>query len=212
MDKIILIGGGGHCRSVIDVVESEKRFEIFGIIDIDEKVGQNLFGYEIIGTQSDLTKIFKHCKNAIISLGQIKTSASRKRIYEQLKAIGFNLPSIISPFAYVSKYAKIGEGSVVMHNALINSSAIVGKNCIINTKALIEHDAIIGDFSHISTASVVNGGVVIGDDSFFGSNAVAKEYVKIGKGCIIGAGVSVLNDIGDGLVLKNSINFDYQRR
>jgi sugar O-acyltransferase (sialic acid O-acetyltransferase NeuD family) len=178
-EKIVLVGGGGHCKSVIDVLEQENRYEIIGIVDIEENVGKKVLAYEIIACDDDLETIFKSCKNALITVGHIKSNKIRVDLYNKLKKIGFNLPVIISPFAYVSKYAKIEEGTVIMHHALINANAKIGKNCIINTKALIEHDAVIGNHSHISTASVVNGGVIIKDNTFFGSNATSKEYIQI---------------------------------
>ena len=178
--KIVLIGGGGHCKSVIDVVEQENKYEIIGVIDTEENIGKRVLGHQIIGCDNDLSEVFKTCKNAVISVGHIKSNALRVSLFEKAKKIGFNMPVIISPLAYVSRYSKIGEGSVVFHHALINSNVEVGKNCIINTKALIEHDSIVGDNCHISTASVINGGVVVKENTFFGSNSVSKEYVKIG--------------------------------
>lgn len=178
-ENIILIGGGGHCRSVIDVIESTDKFLILGIVDVRENIGKKVFEYEIIGCDDDLEDIFKICKNAHITIGHIESNQKRVEMYYKLKEIGFNLPVIVSPLAYVSKYAFIDEGTIVMHHALINANAKIGKNCIINTKALIEHDAIIEDFCHISTGAVVNGGVVVRQNTFFGSNATSKQYVEV---------------------------------
>ena len=177
--EIILVGGGGHCRSVIDVIEYENRFHIAGIVVNDLPKGSKVLNHEVIGSDDDLEEIFKKYKNAIITVGHIKSNNIRVKLFKKLKQIGFNLPVVISPLAYVSKYAKIDEGTVVMHQALINASAEVGKNCIINTKALLEHDVIVGDNCHISTASVINGGTVIKDNTFVGSNAVSKEGIEI---------------------------------
>ncbi len=177
--EIILIGGGGHCRSVIDVIELENRFHIAGIVVNDLPRGSKVLNHEVIGSDDDLEEIFKKYKNAIITVGHIKSNSIRVKLFKKLKQIGFNLPVVISPLAYVSKYAKIDEGTVVMHQALINASVKVGKNCIINTKALLEHDVIVGDNCHTSTASVINGGTVIKDNTFVGSNAVSKEGTKI---------------------------------
>jgi len=177
--KILLIGGGGHCHSVIDVIELEGKYEILGIVDVEENIGKKVLGYEIIGSDDDLKTLFKSCKNAVITVGQLKSNTLRIKLFTTLRNIGFNLPTIISPLAYVSKHSFIDDGTVVMHHALINANAKVGKNCIINTKALIEHDSIVEDNCHISTASVVNGGVVIKENTFFGSNATSKQYIKI---------------------------------
>jgi len=178
-EKIILIGGGGHCRSAIDVIEQTNKYEIIGIVDTKENIGKKVFDYKIIGCDDDLETLFATCKNALITVGQIKSNTIRIKIYNRLKDIGFDFPTIISPLAYVSKYSQLGDGTIIMHHALVNANTKIGKNCIINTKALVEHDCIVEDNCHISTASVVNGGVVVKENTFFGSNAVSKEYVEI---------------------------------
>ncbi len=177
--EIILIGGGGHCRSVIDVVELEDRYKIAGIVVNDMPKGSKILNYEVIGNDNDLEMLYRKYKYALIAVGHIKSNHIRVKLFQKLKEIGFALPVIISPLAYVSKYADIGEGTVIMHQALVNVNAKVGKNCIINTKALIEHDVTIEDYCHISTAAVVNGGVLVKKNSFYGSNAVTKEGVEI---------------------------------
>lgn len=178
-EKIVLIGGGGHCHSVIDVIEQENKYEIIGIVDKKELIGTKVLNYDIIGCDDDLPKIFKICQNAVISVGQIQSSLAREKLFKLAKKIGFSLPIIISPLAYVSKYAKIKEGTVIMHHVLVNANAAIGENCIINTKALIEHDSIIEDNCHISTASVINGGVNVKNGTFYGSNATSKEYIEV---------------------------------
>ena len=175
--KIILIGGGGHCKSSIDVIEQIDEFTIAGIVDINLSV-ENLFGYPLLGNDENLSKLKEKYEYALITIGQIKTPSIRIKLFDYIKSIGFKLPIIISNKAYVSKHAQIGEGSIVMHGGLINAGAIIGKNCIINTKALIEHDVIVGDHCHISTGAIVNGGANIGCGTFVGSNAVTKESVN----------------------------------
>ncbi|QKF58950.1 acetyltransferase [Aliarcobacter lanthieri] len=202
-EKIVLVGGGGHCHSVIDVIELENKYKIIGIVDTKENIGKKVLDYEIIACDDNLEELFKTCQNAVITIGQIKSNSLRVNLFEKLKNIGFNLSTIISPLAYVSKYSKIDEGTVVMHHALINANARIGKNCIINTKALIEHDVIVEDNCHISTASVINGGVIVKENTFFGSNAMSKEYIQIGKNCLIGGGTRVLSNQVNNSVVKN---------
>ena len=177
--EILLVGGGGHCKSVIDVIEQEDKYIIAGIIDKPELVGQDILGYKIIGSDNDLKQLFKIYKYALVTVGQIKSSAIRLKLFNLLESIGFTLPTIISPLAYLSKHSIIDRGTVVMHHALINAGATVGANCIINSKSLIEHDATIGNHCHISTATVINGGVVVKSNSFIGSNSTSKEYIEI---------------------------------
>jgi sugar O-acyltransferase (sialic acid O-acetyltransferase NeuD family) len=186
-ENIILIGGGGHCSSVIDVIEQQGLYCISGIVDIREKIGQKNLGYSIIGCDDDLPKLSAECNNFIITLGHLKSPQKRIEIYTMLIGLAVQIPVIISPFAYVSQHAKIGKGSVVMHMAQVNANAVIGSNCIINSKALVEHDAIIGDHCHISTGALINGGTRIGDSSFIGSGAVCREYIEVAAGSFIKA-------------------------
>lgn len=177
--QILLIGGGGHCKSVIDVIEQENRFEIAGIIDKKELVGSNVLGYKIIGCDEDLNALRQDYMYALVTVGQIKSHESRMALFDMLKHLGYELPVIISPLAYVSKHSHIGEGTIVMHHALVNAHVSIGKNCIINTKALIEHDAMVEDHCHISTGAIVNGSVQIKTGTFYGSNATCKEAITV---------------------------------
>jgi sugar O-acyltransferase (sialic acid O-acetyltransferase NeuD family) len=178
-DSIILIGGGGHCRACIDVIEQEGRFTIAGIVDVPEKKQYNVLGYPVIGSDADLAKLIETFPNVLITLGHIKSPNRRMKLFNDLMQMGARLPVIQSPLSYISPHAHVAEGTIVMHHALINAGATVGRNCIINSKALVEHDAVIGDHCHISTGAIVNGGVTIGNGSFFGSGAVSKESTSI---------------------------------
>lgn len=178
-ETIVLIGGGGHCRSVIDVIEQESKYEIIGIVDTKENIGKDILGYKVLGCDDNLEEIHQACENACITVGHIKSNALRVKLFTKTKELGFSLPVIISPLAYVSKHSFVGDGTIVMHHVLINANARIGKNCIINTKALIEHDVEVEDNCHISTASVLNGGVVVKENTFFGSHATSKQGMEI---------------------------------
>ena len=178
--QIILVGGGGHCVSCIDVIEQDGKFEIVGIVDANNSRDQVL-GYPVLGGDDDLPTLRKNYQHALVTIGQIKAPATRIKLYEQLTLLGFNLPNIISPRAYVSKRSVIGNGSIIMHDALINAKVEIGYNCIINTKALIEHDSRIGSHCHISTGAIINGGVTVGTGVFVGSNAVVRHSVQISE-------------------------------
>ena len=178
-DSILLIGGGGHCNSCIDVIEQEGRFKIAGIVDLPEKQNQRVLGYPILGSDRDLPQLIAKYANVLITLGQLGSSSRREEMVIAALKMGANFPTVISPMAYVSPHARVGKGTIVMHQALINANAGVGENCIINTKALIEHDASIEAHCHVSTGALVNGGVILGKGSFWGSGAVSKEYTRI---------------------------------
>ena len=188
MKKIILIGGGGHCKSVIDVIEQEKKYKIAGIVDKPKYLGNKVLGYKVIGNDSDLDVLAKKFRYALITIGQIKSVKPRLRLFKLAKKVGFFFPSIISPSSYVSKHSKIGKGSIIMHHAIVNANTSIGDNCIINSKALIEHDCSILNHCHISTNTTINGGVKIGSECFIGSNVTTKENIKIMKNRFIKAG------------------------
>jgi sugar O-acyltransferase (sialic acid O-acetyltransferase NeuD family) len=185
---LILIGGGGHCRSLIDVIEAQGVFSIAGILDSKERIGEKVLGYEIIGCNDDIERLYGEYEYCMIAFGQIRSPDHRITMFERLKNAGYILPTIISPRAYVSQHAQLGAGTVIMHDALINANAIIGENCIINTKALIEHDAIIQNHCHISTGAIINGATIVQEGTFFGSNAVSKEAHVINKRSFIKAG------------------------
>jgi len=187
MDEIILIGGGGHCKSVIDVIEQEAKFKIVGIVDKPELLGNKVFGYSVIGNDFDLESLATKYQYAFITVGQIHSPILKIKLFDLAKKAGFLLPSIISPIAHVSKYSKIGKGSIVMHNAIVNANTTVGDNCIINSKALIEHDCLISDHCHISTSVTINGNVIIEPKCFIGSDTTTIQNITIKENSFIKA-------------------------
>jgi len=194
--KIILIGGGGHCKSCIDVIELENKFLIAGIVDKNIAI-RNLFGYQILGSDTDLKKLKSDYDYALVTVGQIQSPDTRIKIFNHIKSFGFKLPTIISKRAYVSKQALLGEGTIIMHDVLVNAGANIGNNCIINSKALIEHDVIIGDHCHVSTGAIINGGANIGLGTFVGSGAVIREYVEAKNFDFIKAGSLFKGHVND---------------
>lgn len=179
MHKLILIGGGGHCKSCIDVIEQEGKYAIHGILDVESKIGQHVLGYEIIGSDYELHKFVQNDFYFLITLGQLENPRLRISLFMALNKFEAKLATIVSPLAYVSKHAQIGEGTIVMHQALINVGTSIGRNCIINTKSLVEHDAKVKDHCHISTGAIINGEVVVNEGSFVGSNSVIEQAKQI---------------------------------
>ena len=161
MSDLLLIGGGGHCKSCIDVIETSSRYKVFGVIDESIPIGDKLLGYPILGNDQALEGLLRKVGHAIITIGQIKTPHPRVKLFHQLKGLGAVLPSIVSNKAYVSKRAELGAGTMVFHGAIVNASARVGDNCILNTFSQVEHDVTVGDHCHIATGARVNGNVVI---------------------------------------------------
>jgi sugar O-acyltransferase (sialic acid O-acetyltransferase NeuD family) len=193
--SLAIIGGGGHCASLIDVIECIESFEIKGIILNGIELGNFSNGYPVIGEDKDFLRFQELGFAFAIGIGQIKSHLARKKIFDLLVTFNSILPNIISPYARISPKSQIGIGNSILHDVVINANVSIGDNCIINTKALIEHDATIGSNTHISTSAIVNGGVKVGDNCFIGSGAVIANGVRICDNVIIGAGAVVLRDI-----------------
>lgn len=183
---IILIGGGGHCKSVIDVAESAGN-QILGVLDVPENVGKMILSTQVIGTDDDIPNYVDKAE-FVITVGFIKNPTTRIKLYNRVKEYGGKLATIIASTAYVSKYASIGEGTVVMHHAFVNAGAKIGSNVIINTFTSISHDTVIGDQCHISTGTMVNGDCKIGENCFIGSQSVLVNGISVANDIVVGAG------------------------
>lgn len=191
---LILIGGGGHCKSVIEVAESA-GYEIKGILDMPDEVDKEVLpGHKVIGTDDEIPQYVEEC-DFIITVGFIKNPALRIKLYNKVKAAGGRLATIIASTAHVSKYAELGEGTVIMHQAFVNAGAKIGDNCIINTFVNIEHDAEVGNQCHISTGTMVNGECKIGENCFIGSQSVCANCIEIASDIIVGAGSVVRKSV-----------------
>lgn len=195
MKPIILVGGGGHCKSVIDVAESA-GYTILGILDKPEVVGEKVLGYHVIGTDDDMSKYVDEAE-FVVTVGQIKSPDLRIRLHKMIEQVGGRLATVVSPVAHVSRYATIGKGTVVMHQAVVNADAKIGRGCIINTFANIEHDVVVGDYCHISTGAMVNGNCVIGNKCFLGSQSVLANGIIVGNDIVVSAGAFVGKSIHD---------------
>ena len=192
MEPLILIGGGGHCRSAIDVIEAESKWNIVGITDQKENMGNTVSGYEIIAPDEELPELISKYKHCLVTVGQLKSAALKRKLFEMAAGYGATLPVVESPHAVVSNHAQLGSGTIIFHHAVVNSGAVIGANCIINTGAILEHDVTVGDHVHIAPGAVVNGHCRVGSRSLIGSGAIVVQQVEIGENVIIGAG-SVVN-------------------
>lgn len=204
--KLILIGGGGHCKSVIDVAESA-GYTILGILGKPGEEGKDVLGYRVIGTDEDMGK-YVNAAYFVVTVGQIESPDLRIKLHSKIEEVGGKLATIISPIAHVSRYARIGEGTVVLHQAVVNANATIGKGCIINTFANIEHDVTIGDFCHISTGVMVNGNCTIGNGVFIGSQSVVNQGVSIIDGAFVASLSAVRESLSKkGLYAGNPLRF-----
>ena len=202
MTSLLLIGGGGHCRSCVEVIEPHIDFDIGGIVLPEASDTEPVLGYPVVGVDGELKELLLRTPAALVTVGHIRSPDIRIRIFTELKKLKAELPVIFSSTSYCSRHASVGCGTIVMHGALISAAASVGENCIINSQALVEHDVHIESHCHIATGARVNGGAQIGMGCFVGSGAIIRESVRIGPRSVIGAGQVVMRDVPENTVVK----------
>lgn len=196
--KILLIGGGGHCKSVLDTLLNSNEYAEIGIVDKKENIGKKVMGIPVLGCDEDLLKFYDEGFNyAFITVGSVGNPSLRIKLYKNASAIGFMIPTIVDPSAIISKYTEIKPGVYVGKRAIVNAVSVVGECSIINTGAVIEHDCNIGEFVHVAPGAVLGGAVNVGQFTHIGISASVMQQVHIGSGSIIGMGSVVLSNIGD---------------
>ncbi len=183
---MLLFGAGGHAKVLIEALESAGQ-EVTGIFDDNPNL-KDLLGIPILGKYSKESFVDTPL---VIAVGNNKI---RKKIAEE---VTHQFGYICNKSVALSKRAIIGEGTVLLGNAVVNSSAHIGKHCIINSSSVIEHDCIIADFVHIAPNATLCGHVEVGEGTLIGAGVNITPLVKIGKHCIIDAGVSITQDIPD---------------
>jgi sugar O-acyltransferase (sialic acid O-acetyltransferase NeuD family) len=195
VEEIILIGFGGHAKSVADCIERQGFYQIIGYTDMEQCSSK----YEYLGTDDVLPDYYdRGVRSAVIGVGYLGKGEVRQKKYNELKNIGFSLPIICDPSAVVSEDAEIGEGTFIGKGAIINANADIGKMCIINTGAIVEHDCVVNDFSHIAVGAVLCGGVKVEQSAFIGANATVIQGITIPSHSIIGAGMTIRKRFDNG--------------
>lgn len=195
MDKIVVVGGGGHAKVIISILKKLDKHTIFGYTDKIDK--GNILEIPYLGNDNILENLAnkKNIKNVVIGVGQIASNTTRLSIYNKLSDLGFSFPTIISPNATINEEVSIGKGTVVMDGVVINSGSEIGNFSIINTNSSIDHDCRIGNFVHIAPGVTLSGGVSVGDYTFIGAGSVVIQNISIKGHCKIGAGAVVNKDI-----------------
>lgn len=199
--NILLVGGGGHCKSVLDSLLSSNEYDKIGIIDIKENIGKTILGTPIIGSDDDLLNLFNNgYKYAFVTMGSIGNPKPRIKLFDMLNDLGFGIPNIIDGSAVVSNFSNFKKGIFIAKNSIVNAGVTISDGAIINSGSILEHDCNIGEFVHIAPGSVLGGEVNIDRNSHIGSNSSIKQQVHIGFDSIIGIGSVVTKDIGNNVI------------
>lgn len=200
--KIILYGGGGRARVLIDLLRQVQGYEIAGIVDDNLPVGYVENGVTVIGSSEMLGDIRASgtlfAANAVGSVERLKTRAST---YQKLKTTGFIMPNLIHPRAMVEPSVVMGEGNQIFAGGVVGSSVVMGDNNTINCGAIVSHDSRLADNVHLAPGAVLAGGVKIGSDTLIGMNSSVYLKVKVGSGVTIKNGTQVFHNLDDNTVV-----------
>lgn len=192
---LLLIGGGGHCRSVLSLIHGTGRKAL--VFDRPSMVGSDVLGFLVAGTDAELERYDRKIHQFMVTVGSTKENFTREKIFSRIVEMGFEPGTVIGKTAFIATGTEIGGGTAVLERAVINTGTVIGKNCIINTGAIIEHDCCIADHVHIAPGVTMSGGVKIGSGTFVGVGATVIQGISIGKNCVIAAGAVVIRDVPD---------------
>lgn len=193
--RLVVIGGGGHAKVVLDMLCLTAGVEIVGVVD-PALEGGKILGFSGLGGDKILPGLFAQgVTQAFVAIGDNRL---RQTISQRAGQIGFALPTIRHPSAVVSPSAVIGDGVAVMAGALIGPEAAIGDFAIVNTGAIVEHDVQLGVAAHIAPGCTLAGAVRVGDRSLIGVGSAVRPKVVIGDDVVVGAGSVVVSDIPSG--------------
>ena len=194
LKKILLIGGGGHCKSVLDSLSDLKVYDDIGIVDNSNS--GTILNAHIVGDDSLLSSLINEgWTDAFVTVGSVGNASKRKDLYSMLKQLGYTIPAIIDKTAAVAQDVLIGEGTFVGKNAVINTGSKIDECCIINSGSVIEHECLIKEFAHVSPNATLCGQVKIGKETHIGAGSVIRQGLEIGDNVLIGIGSVVVSDI-----------------
>ena len=204
LDEIILLGGGGHAKVLIDLINISGQFEISGILDTQLEMGTKVLNVPVLGDGDLLPGLYsKGIKNACIAIGSVRDNTRRRKLFDKVKQIGFLVPCLLHPQAIiVSKNVHFSEGVQIMAGVNIQTDSHFKENTIINTGAIIEHDCSIGSHVHICPGAVISGGCTVGDGTFIGAGVTVMQEINIGKCVTVAAGAVVVKDVPDRSMVK----------
>ena len=196
--RMLVFGGGGHGRSLIELIRLLKDYEIEGVVDDGFKAGDTVLGLPVLGGKAQLSQLYESGIHlAVNGVGGIGNLNDRLEVFCVLQAAGFFYPTVIHPTAFIEESAFIADGVQVFPFAYIGSQAKVGFGSIINTSAIVSHDCQLGNIVNLSPGATLAGGVVVGDEVLIGMRATVNLGVHIGTGVRIGNGATVKSDVPD---------------
>ena len=196
--KIVIYGGGGLSKMIIEAVRVLGSYQILGVVDDNMKIGTDVIGSPVIGGADVLTKLKNDGIRLVVnSVGGIGDYKVRLDVFQKLAKEGFVCPAIVHPTAHIDPSARLEAGVLVLAQSYVSGNAVVGLGSLINNSVVVSHDCVLGVCTNLSPGAKLAGDVIIDDFSQLGMNATVNIGVKIGKACRIGNGATIKRDVPD---------------
>jgi sugar O-acyltransferase (sialic acid O-acetyltransferase NeuD family) len=204
---MVVYGGGGHGKTLIELLRQMGSYQIAGIVDDGIPAGTTILGTPVLGGAEVLPGLYQQgVRLAVNAVGGIGNLAIRVQVFRRLAEAGFVCPAVVHPSAVLEASAELSPGVQVFAQAYVGSEARVGFGGIINTGAIVSHDCVLGDYVNISPGAILAGEVQVGSGALIGMGATVNLQVKIGAGARIGNGATVKADVPErGIVRAGSI-------
>jgi UDP-perosamine 4-acetyltransferase len=201
--RVLGVGAGGHAKVVLDILAAHGGWDVVGLLDADPALtGTRLSGVPVLGGDELLQPQYHGgVLHAFIGLGGASDTRPKRRLYERVTSVGYDVVSAIHPSAVVSPFARLGAGATIGPLAVVGPDATLGENVIVNTGAIVEHDCRVGDHVHVAIGARLASGVIVEDDVHVGAGATILQGLHVGVGSVIGAGAVVVGDVGPGVVV-----------
>jgi acetyltransferase EpsM len=201
--KIIIYGGGGHGKALIELIQTLNQYQIVGIVDDGIPKDKQILGYPVLGGSLVLRELYRNgTRLAVNAVGGIGNLKIRVKVFQELIAAGFSCPAVIHPTAFIERSAIISDGVQIFPHAYIGTEVSLGFGSIVNTGAIISHDCKLGDYANISPGAILAGEVEIGESVLIGMGVTINLQAKVGKNARIGNGATVKQDIPDGGIVR----------
>ena len=197
MSTIIVIGSGGHARSLLGLL-ARLRLDVAGLVSADSVA---IGAHVVLGDDDWLERHGSTGVQLVNGIGSAGPTTVRRKVFDRFAAVGFGFITLVDPHADHDRDLEIGEGSQILKGALIQPNVQLGRNVIINTGTIIEHDCVVGDHAHVATGCVLTGGVVVESGAHVGAGSVVRQGIRIGRDAVVGAGSVVTKDVPDGSVV-----------
>jgi sugar O-acyltransferase (sialic acid O-acetyltransferase NeuD family) len=191
MKKILIAGAGGHGRAVAEAIVLRGQYEIAGFLDDFHPERSLVWEFPILGTMQDMERFAVMADSIVVAIGNNRI---RRTIFGRAKALGFTLPAIIHPTAFVSPRAIVGEGCCIMAHAVVGTEAVLGRGCVVNVNATADHHCRLDDFAHLGTGVQLAGGVKVGEAAWMQVGSSAGYGVEVPAGAVVLPGVGLTTE------------------